>query len=203
MKYIEFKYRLKHYPVFSLKDIEKEFPEFDNRRLVEWQQKGYLQKIRRGYYCFSDVPKEEFFLYFTSNKIYTPSYISLETALNYYGVIPEAVFTFTAVCTRNTVKYSTDVGAFSYKSIKPNLFFGYQLIDNEEHTIKIAKLEKTVLDYLYFNSRIRSVDDFFELRWNKEVLKSMDFDLLNQYLQLFDSKALNRRIKQLIKYINA
>ena len=78
---LEFEKVLKSFPVFSVKDIQKQFPDFDNRRLVEWQQKGYLVKVKRGYYCFSERNRGEQFMYFAANKIYSPSYISFESAL--------------------------------------------------------------------------------------------------------------------------
>ena len=46
VKYLEFYNALTPYSVFSVKDIQKRFPDFDKRRLVEWQQKGYLVKVR-------------------------------------------------------------------------------------------------------------------------------------------------------------
>jgi hypothetical protein len=63
MKYLEFERSLREFPVFSIKDIKKRYSDFDNRRLVEWQQKGYIQKIRREYYCFQEKIKDEQFLF--------------------------------------------------------------------------------------------------------------------------------------------
>jgi len=39
MKYLELRNALKLFPLFSVKDIKKRFPDFDQRRLVEWQEK--------------------------------------------------------------------------------------------------------------------------------------------------------------------
>ena len=123
MKYLEFERGFKKYAVISIIDIKKRYPDFDNRRLVEWQQKGYLIKVKRGYYCFGERKKGEHFLYFTANKIYTQSYISLESALAYYNLIPEGVFIITSITTKNTANYDSSIGNFEYKHIKPNLFF--------------------------------------------------------------------------------
>ena len=88
--------------LFSTTDIRKAFPSFDARRLVEWQHKGYIHKIINRWYKFSDVPTEERLMLWTANRIYHPSYVSMETALSYYGLIPEAVYTITAVSTLKT-----------------------------------------------------------------------------------------------------
>ena len=79
MKYLLFKKALEQFPVFSVQDIRKQFNDFDSRRLVEWQEKGYIIKLRRGYYCFEEVDKGEAFRYFSANKLFSPYYISMES----------------------------------------------------------------------------------------------------------------------------
>ncbi len=91
MQFIEFKEKLKNYIVFSLQDIKKIDKNFYRSRLNEWQDKGYIKKIRRSYYIFDDLNLNEAILFLIANKIYSPSYISFEMALSYYGLIPEAV----------------------------------------------------------------------------------------------------------------
>lgn len=201
--YSLFLQKMSIYTVFSVSDIEKEFPNFDKKNLVYWQNKGYIQKIRNNYYSFSSIKKDEAFLYVVSNKIYTPSYISFESALAYYNVIPEGVYTTTAVSTLKTNTFSTPFGYFTYKHLKPSLFFGYQLIRNQHQVFKMAELEKTILDYMYLNHKLTDSDDFDALRWNKEVLKQLNFKLLADYQSLFNSKALNHRVNQFLIYLNA
>ena len=112
MNYLLFKKALEQFPVFSIQDIQKQFNDFDSRRLVEWQEKGYIIKLRRGYYSFEEVEKGESFRYFSANKMYTPSYISMESALSYYNLIPEGVFTTVSLTTRNTTTFRTPLGSF-------------------------------------------------------------------------------------------
>lgn len=198
-----FQRKMSPYIVFSIKDIEKEFASFDKKALVYWQKKDFLIKIRNGYYCFSEIERNELFLYYVGNKIYSPSYISLETALAYYHVIPEGVFSTTGITTLKTSDFTTPVGCFEYKHVKPSLFFGYQLISFKNKKIKLAKIEKTILDYIYLHANLNQVDDFSALRWNKEILNQIDFQLLQNYQLLFNSKALNKRVKQFINYLHA
>ena len=198
-----FQQKMSIYAVFSVSDIKKEFPHFDKKNLVYWQKKGYIQKIRNNYYSFFIPPKDEIFLYVASNKIYAPSYISFESALAYYNVIPEGVYMITAVSTLKTNMFSTPFGEFTYKHLNPMLFFGYRLIKSETQIFKIAELEKTILDYIYLNHKLISSDDFASLRWNKEVLKQMDLNLLADYQILFNSKVLNERVNQFLIYLNA
>jgi predicted transcriptional regulator of viral defense system len=203
MNYLLFKKALEQFPVFSSQDIRKQFSDFDSRRLVEWQEKGYIIKLRRGYYSFKEIEKGEAFLYFSANKLYSPSYISLESALSYYNLIPEGVFTTVSITTRNTTMFSSPVGRFSYRNVKVQLFFGYRLLNIGGHTIKMAEPEKSLLDYLYLN-KIDTPDMLEGIRLNVSQLHdSLDFDKLHQYAGVFHSKVLQRRIQLLKKMIHA
>ena len=203
MNYLAFEKSLKEFPVFSNKDIKKRFPDFDNRRLVEWQQKCYIQKIRREYYCFQERKKDEQFLFFAANKIYSPSYVSMESALAFYNLIPEGVFMTTSISTRNTARYKTPVGDFSYNHLKGTLFFGYRLLQNDGIAIKIAEPEKVILDYLYLNL-LNSEEDIDALRLNEIQIKEIvDFHKLDKYQKIFNSKILDKRIMLLKEIINA
>ncbi len=70
--------------MFSIADIRAAHGDFDRRRLSEWQKKGYIKKIVKGYYLFSEVNIDESMLSAIANKIYKPSYISFETAMSHY-----------------------------------------------------------------------------------------------------------------------
>lgn len=200
--YQQFKNKFNKYSVLPIEEIYKIFPAFDRRRLVEWQKKGYIENIKRGFYRFSDQPKSSDLCFFTANKIYAPSYISLESALAAYQIIPEAVFSFTSVSTLNTTDLNTNLGNFIYKHIKKELFFGYHLIRKNNITIAIANIEKAAMDFLYLNSNIKSIDDFEALRWNKSTLKQLDWTMIEDYEKVFKNNALNNRLKILKKYLN-
>ena len=203
MKFVEFEKAMRGYAMFSNRDILKRFPSFDNRRLVEWQQKGYLDKVRRGFYCFTDSIKDEHLLLFTANKIYPPSYVSFESALAYYNFIPEGVFTTTSTTTKNTVGYETKFGNFTYRYVKPRLFFGYRLVEKNGITIKIAEPEKVVLDYFYLNT-LDSIETIEEMRFNETQVKAIiDFEKLELYQNMFGKRVLKKRISQFKKVINA
>jgi hypothetical protein len=81
MKFLEFQNALKSYTVFSLTEIRKLAPRFYRTRLSEWQRKGYLQKVVKGQYTFSDLELGEETLFEIANRIYPPSYISFRARL--------------------------------------------------------------------------------------------------------------------------
>lgn len=204
MQYIEIKDNLKGFMVLSANDILKIDSDFHKQRLSEWQKKGYIKKITKGYYIFSDLEINESALFIIANKIFEPSYVSLEMALSYYGLIPESVYGITSITSRKTYKFASSVGRFSYCHIKPELMFGYKLVNYQNHNFKIAEIEKAILDYFYINSKLKTEGEFEELRINKDTFQEkVDAEKFKKYLAQFNNKALEKRVNQFIKYLNA
>ncbi|KKP80238.1 MAG: hypothetical protein A2271_02930 [Candidatus Moranbacteria bacterium RIFOXYA12_FULL_35_19] len=204
MQYLEIKDNLRDFVVFSANDISKVDLDFHKQRLSEWQKKGYIKKITKGYYIFSDTQINESVLFIIANKIFDPSYISLEMALSYYGLIPEGVYSITSVITKKTYKPVSSLGQFSYHRIKPELMFGYQLVAYQNHNFKIAEIEKSILDYFYVNSKLKTRGEFEELRINKDIFQEkVNIKKLNEYLIQFNNQALEKRINNFVKYLNA
>ena len=203
MNYQKLKEQLKNFTVFSLSDIRKVEAKFYRRRLNEWQAKGYIRKLRRGYYMFADLIINEETLFLIANRIYMPSYVSFEMALSYYGLIPEGVYLVTSASGRKTVRFKTPVAEFSYRKIKPELLFGYRLEKQRGQGYKIAEMEKAVLDYLYLNPKITEESDFHEWRFNsEEFLAKADIAKLNEYAKAFKNKQLMLRLKKFLSFMN-
>lgn len=201
MQYIQLRDKLKDFPVFSLADIRKLDPDFHRPRLHEWQRKGYLKKLRRGYYLFTDTSLDEGMLFFIANRLYAPSYISFEMALSYYGLIPEAVYGITAATTRKTSRFTTPVGTFSYRRVKAQLFFGYTLVAHRHMHFTIAEMEKALLDYFYLHPRLKDAEDFAGLRFDGATfLDRLNRKKLMRYLALFHNEYLTRRLKSFLAY---
>jgi predicted transcriptional regulator of viral defense system len=202
MKFIDFKKLLK-FPVFSFTDILKVDPAFDRKRLVEWKKKGYIIILRNGVYCYADYPRNEAFLYYTSNQVYRPSYISLVSALSHYNLIPEAVYMVTSISTRKTKSFNLPICNFEYKNVRRELFFGYNLIIMDKLTVKMAEPEKALLDYIYLN-KINNIESLDSLRINREAAREIiDPGKLNAYLRLYQSEILNQRVSLLKNYLYA
>lgn len=203
MQYLELKENLKDFIVFSINDILKVDPEFHRQRLSEWQNKGYIKKIIKEYYYFSDLEINEPVLFIIANKIFNPSYVSLEMALSYYGLIPESVYGVTSVTSKKTYAFHVPLARFSYRKIKPELMFGYQLTNYRDHAFKIAEIEKAILDYFYFNPRLKTEGEFEELRINRDIFqKKVNLDKIRNYLSQFKNKALEKRMNKFIKFIS-
>ncbi len=195
MKYIQLKEALKDFTVFSLSDIKLIDPHFHRRRLNEWQEKGYIKKIAKGRYIFSDLIIDENVLFEIANRLYRPSYVSLESALSYYQTIPEAVYGITSISTRRTYSFTTPLGKFQYRTLKPSLFFGYQLVRYNDKTFKIADIEKAVLDYFYLHPKLTSINDIVALRFSEEILRQrLNRKKMQNYLQEFGQNTMTKRV---------
>lgn len=202
MKYLEFREKLLPLGFFSISNINIIFPNFDNRRLVEWQEKGYLKKIINKWYVFAETEQSTDRLYRIANKIYQPSYVSMESAFSYYDLIPEGVFSITSISTKKTSTFNTFIGTFNYRSIQSKIFFGYQIKQVGHINFAMADLEKCILDYLYLNHDFTSIEDFDSLRLNPSVLSQIKRDLMNDYLKIYQNKSLEKRVEGLIKYVD-
>ncbi len=175
-------------------------PGFDRNNFVRWANKGLLIRLRQGYYTFPEYKgKPDFALYF-ANRIYRPSYVSLHTALAFYGMIPEAVLQITSVTTLKTVNFNNDFGEYSYKSVKENLMFGYDLKPIADgRTFQLARSEKALLDLLYLYPFYNTAEDMVGLRLDEDFLQDeLDRKLLEEYTLKFENKALENRVQLLI-----
>ncbi|OQX50706.1 MAG: hypothetical protein B5M53_11910 [Candidatus Cloacimonas sp. 4484_209] len=203
MQYIKFKELLREFTVFSINDIKRIEKDFHRRRLNEWQDKGYIKKVIKGYYIFSDIELTEDVLFEIANRIHSPSYISLEMALSYYHLIPESVYGITSVSTLRTYKFDTPISRFIYRRIKPSLFFGYRFIKySNKKSFKIATIEKCILDYFYLNPHIETRKDFDSLRINPDILlKHLNKNNLYIFLERFGQDRLKKRVKSFLRFI--
>lgn len=142
---------------------------------------GLFVKLRNGLYVIKDNYAPHFFI---ANKLYEPSYVSLETALSHYGIIPETVFTITSITAKLPREYQTPIGVFSYQRIKKEAYTGYSLQEIEERKVFMAEAEKALADYLYFVDLQKiSLNDRLEL-------KKINKNKLIQWVKLFKRKGM-------------
>lgn len=192
--------------LITTSDIKKVFRAISPDSTHLWNKKGYLTRVGKGIYFnsyfFKDQLNEQA-LFLIANKAYSPSYVSLESALSYYGLIPEAVANITSVTTKKTNTINYDLGEFIYKSIKPSLMFGFNLISYNNFTYKIATVEKALVDFLYLNPSINNINSFHELRINQPVFKEIiDQKTLLEITKRFQTKSLTVRVLNFLQFIN-
>ena len=151
-----------------------------------YAKKGFILRVKRGLYCFPDSIPPELYI---ANKLYEPSYISLEFALSYHRVIPETVYEITSVTTKSTRRFESQGKLYTYKRIKRDAFTGYFSKRQAGYNYLIATPEKAFVDYQYLRARLNKEP---LRRFNKEKI---DRNKAIQYAKLFGSDKLIRIVK--------
>ena len=204
MNYLEFRDKVLPMGCFNIRQVLLWFPNFDRSNVIRWVKKGYLTKLRNEYYAFTECQHIPDFQLLVANKIYNPSYVSLHSALSFYGMIPEMVVQTTSVTTLKTERFTNDFGEFSYNNVKKELFFGYEskLLD-DNHSVLFATPEKALLDLLYLYPFYNTSEEIENLRLDDSFMqKEFDLERFKNYLALFNSKALEKRASILLKTFN-
>lgn len=137
-------------PYWSVADLQKILG-YKNRQtllvvLHRLVGQGVLARVRRGIYRVSINSVEGALL---ANLLYSPSYLSFESALSRYGVLSQIPYTITLATTRRPKKMTLDGTAVEYRQLRGDLFFGHRL----EKGLDIAEPEKALLDALYLLKR--------------------------------------------------
>ncbi|NLC64710.1 MAG: hypothetical protein GX753_03475, partial [Erysipelothrix sp.] len=143
--------------------------------------------------------------YLLASSIYNPSYLSLDFALSFYGLIPETVYTFTSVTFKKNKKktYKTSFGTYTYRDI-PELAYPVGITIRYEGTYSflIADQEKALCDKLYTLKPVTNIKDleyvlFNNLRIEEDTFYSLDTEKLKAYANLYQSTTLDTLTKLL------
>ena len=201
MNYLQFRNMWHTEGCFNIYQVYAVCPHFNRANFYQWTQKGYLVRLRQDWYAFSDMLKVADFNRVVANKIYTPSYISLHAALAYYGIIPESVFDVTSVTSNRTTYYKNAFGEYSYQSIKPTLFFGYNIKRLAiGHSFLLAQPEKAILDLLYLYPEYNTIEALRHLRLDDDWMnEELNVEKLLEMSERTKIKSLERRIKLLLE----
>ena len=194
MNYRAFEKIFKRFGTVSISQIRASGQVFDKNNLGRWEKQGLLIKLKNGCYAFADIADMRGFAYHTASKIYKPSYVSLHTALAFYGMIPESVSQITSVSSLKSSTFENKLGTFSYKKIKPSLMFGYNAMENDGFTFFLATPEKALLDLLYLYPFYNTAEEIRNLRLDDYDL---DWDRLDAFAKKFNKQALLKRVELL------
>jgi predicted transcriptional regulator of viral defense system len=201
MRYQEFKNQVRNYPVItgSLLSFLGEDERILRNQLSRWQKQGLVVQLKRGMYLLNrnDRSKEPS-RFFLANQMVFPSYVSLESALAYYHIIPEAVYQVTSVTTGKPAQYLSSEGAYVFRHVKQSLFFGFDTIRDERgFKVLLAEPEKAMLDFFYLNlAQFSSTDKNIFIESYRfagyEVLRPQR---LTDYAARFESSKLERVVQ--------
>jgi predicted transcriptional regulator of viral defense system len=150
------------------------------RQLSRWVKAGKLVQLRRGLYTLPEqYRKAPLHPFVVANRLKRASYVSLQSALEHYGLIPEYVPSVTSVTTGRPGTYATPVGCFLYRHIKTDLFLDYSFVDvGGGQSAFIARPEKALLDLLYLTAGSDDPGYLRELRLQN--IANIDMDVLSE-----------------------
>lgn len=164
-----------------------------NDKISELIKNGQLTSLRRGLYVpgpETDLPIPDLFV--IANHLRGPSYVSIESALSYWGMIPERVYEISSVTLKTSKTYSTPLGKFSYQHlISPYYSFGIESIQlAPQQTALIASREKALCDKIILTSgislrSIRQTKSFLidDLRIDEDVLQSLNVSIIQSWIE--------------------
>lgn len=155
MTYNEFKNNVQKMPLILTKDVllSGNNKQATLNQLNRWQKKKLLFKLKRGVFILNPNDRKiNPSKAYIANQLYGPSYVSLEYALNYYGLIPERVADLTSVTSKKTMHLKNGLGDFVYLHIKTEAFRSFKMLKDEAGlNFFIAEPEKAVADFIYLN----------------------------------------------------
>ena len=173
-------------------DILKDYRR-PNDKISELIKSGQLISVRRGLYLAgpqNDLPAPVPFL--VANHLRGPSYVSLESALSHWNMIPERVHEVTSVTIKSSRSYKTPIGRFSYVRLGiPYYSYGIKILDySPRQSVLIASPEKALCDIIVLTSgvNLRSVKGAREfvlddLRIDEESLLALDAEMMELWLE--------------------
>jgi hypothetical protein len=141
-------------------------------QLSRWSRAGKLCRIRRGWYLIEKPYRaRDISEAVIANTVVQPSYLSLEWALGFYGLIPEAVFNPTSITTARGIEFTAKDRLYFYHHVQPCFFSGYEKVERGGDVFIIAKPEKALIDRIYISLR----NGKFSEEWLKGLrLQNMD-----------------------------
>lgn len=172
--------------IFTDEDLKIILPETTDEKihnsLSYHFKQGHLKKFKRGVYSLVEPRnKNSISKFYLANFLYDPSFISFESALSHYGLIPEAVYETTSACFQEKKKmFKTTEGIFSFSHSPVTPFF-LDVVKDEQQSYLIASPLRALFDTIYSNRKVyKSLGDL------EDDLR-IDLDELKNYLVSYEA----------------
>ncbi len=169
---------------------------FPRDKISYMLKKKDIIRIKKGLYVLSPQYNNEIDLKVISNLVYGPSYISLDYALSYWGIIPEHVGTITSVTNKRNKSIKTPLGYFTYKYINNKVFpLGIEHIESEQGNYFIGSKEKSICDK-FASLKIKGKKEirkiiFDDLRFDKTEISNLNKDGLKKIKEHYHKKSVS------------
>jgi len=194
---------------FRMQELSSAYPDCANismkaKRLARDNQ---IIRLKKGLYVANPrVSHVELSPFMIANHIYGPSYVSMHTALRYYGLIPEAVYSIQSMTIGVARGYENSLGTFRYIHV-PAEYYNVGVTMKEENGVyfTIATPEKALCDLMVYTPNLNlrfqtSIHEYLEedIRFDMDELQSLNPDIIEECAKASHKKTM---LNQLIKYI--
>ena len=194
---------------FRMQDLSSVFPACGNlsMKAKRLERDGEIIRLKKGLYVSSPrVSRVELSPFLLANHIYGPSYVSMHTALRYYGLIPEAVYVVQSMTTGVARDYENRLGLFRYIHVPADYYnIGVSIQEEAGTSFMIATPEKALCDLMvytpYLNFRFQTeIRDYLEedIRFDMDGLVNLKLEILEECAEASRKK---RMLNELIKFI--
>ena len=175
--------------------IESFYPDLKSaEKKVVWLEKnGYIIRLKRGLYVVNpEYTGKRLSNELIANHLYAPSYVSMSTALRYYGLIPEAVYVNQSMTVKHSRSFQTPIGNYDYKCISRGAFaVGVRTEHVADYAFLIASPEKALCDLIANSSKVnlrymKDVENYLEndIRMDMEEFMKFDPRVLEEYIKV-------------------
>ena len=175
--------------------IESLYPELKsaNKKVTWLEKQGVIIRLKRGLYVVNpEHSGKTLSSELIANHLYTPSYISMSTALRYYGLIPEAVYVHQSMTVKHSRSFQTPVGSYDYKYISREAFsIGVRSMHKGDYAFLIASPEKALCDLIANSSKVnlrymKDVEIYLEqdIRMDMDEFNKMDKTIFEDYIKV-------------------
>jgi len=172
-------------------------PNLVRQQISRWVKSGRVYQLRRGLYAlappYQKIKPHPFLI---ANHLQRASYVSAQSVLAFYGLIPDTVHATRSVTTGRSEQLNTPLGVFEFRHIKPELLSGYQMTDLGGQHALIATPEKALLDLVYLQPGGDSPEYLLELRLQN--LERLNKDRLYRLAEIFNMLKLHRAVKTIL-----
>jgi len=159
-------------------------------KVANLEKQGILIRLKKGLYIVSpNITKQEVSRELIANHLYGPSYVSMEAALAFYGLIPEHVYNITSMTIKRSRSFQNELGRFSYTSCSEAYYaIGIeQAVVDQQFAFLIASPQKALCDQIVYtpNLQLRSAKaakQYLEedLRIDMDKFYEMDINIFQQ-----------------------
>ena len=178
-------------------------PQVVRMQLARWMKSGRVHQLRRGLYMIAPpYQKVKPHPFLVANRMQRASYVSGQSALAFYGLIPEVVPVTLSVTAGRPERLDTPLGVFEFRHVRPGLLRGYRMTDlGLSQQALVATLEKALLDLVYLQPGGDTPNYIHELRLQN--LERLDLDELHRQAEIFNMPKLRRAVETITRLAQA